>query len=510
MTLPEVTPAATGAGAPVAGSRTYKVLALSLGSVLSMLAGIVLGMVAARHLDKHDYATLRQTFLVYEFAAPLLILGLPNALYFFLPRTDTDRRGVLVDNLALLAVLALPFALFLLLGGHHWLAGRFDNPDLVHTLPWLALYPLMMTPVAGMAAAMVVAGQVRTLAVYNVLSSLALALAGIAAILATRSHEAPVLARIGVAALALPVGLWLMFRAHPGTWRLPRRTSMDATLRYAAPLGVATLLGTLTMQLHAVVVAALCSPEQFAIYINGAAEIPIIGIVAGSITTVVFADMAAACARGDKAEALRLFRVAAHRSACILLPTMFFFAVAAETFIVFMFSEAYRDSTLPFQIYLAVLPARIVVWGAAMMALGMSREILVRSFIDLVVNGVFCYLFVAAFGYVGAAMGLAATLYFWTVPFNLAKIASGFGVPWTALLPWRELSAISGIALASLPVAMAALAAGAAWPPVVRLSVAITCYSLACGFLLYRTRHLDLPAALVARIPAPLRRRSLP
>jgi O-antigen/teichoic acid export membrane protein len=509
MTLPRATAPPTGEPAPSAGSRTYKVLALSLGSVLSMLAGIALGMVAARLLSKHDYATLRQTFLVYEFAAPLLILGLPNALYYFLPRTGTDRRGVLVDNLALLCGLGILFALFLLLGGQQLLADRFDNPDLRQTLPWMVAYPLLMTPIAGMAAAMVVAGRVRELAVFNVVSSLVLALAGIAAIQLTRSFEAPVLARIVVSAVALPVGLWLMFRAHPGPLRAPRWASMDETLRYAAPLGLATMLGTLTMQLHAVVVAAMCSPEQFAIYINGAVEIPIIGIVAGSITTVIFADMSAACARGDKPEALRLFQVASHRSACILMPTMFFFAVSAEAFIVFMFSSNYRDSTTPFLIYLTVLPARIVVWGAAMMALGMSRAILLRSTADLAVNAVFCYLFVTAFGYVGAAIGLAATLYIWTVPFNMAKIAQGFGVHWTELLPWRRLAGVSAIALAALPIAVVTLLLSAHWPTAARLAMALTCYGVAYGYWIYRAQHIDLPVTLTARLPALLRRRNL-
>ena len=185
---------------------------------------------------------------------------------------------------------------------------------------------------------------------------------------------------------------------------------------------------------------------------------------------------------------------------------MCFFAVAAEAFIVFMFSASYRESTLPFLIYLTVLPARIVVWGAAMMALGMSREILLRSVLDLAINAVFCLVFVKLFGYAGAAMGLAATLYCWTVPFNLAKIAQGFGVRWTALLPWRRLAGVTGVALGALPLAMAALQLTAHWPPAVRLALALACYAPACGYWLYRNRHLDLPATLAAWLPGPLRR----
>ena len=74
-------------------SRTKKVFVLSLGQTLTTIAGIISGMVAARLLTKHDYATLRQTMLAYNFAAPILMLGLPNALYYFLPR-EHERKKV--------------------------------------------------------------------------------------------------------------------------------------------------------------------------------------------------------------------------------------------------------------------------------------------------------------------------------------------------------------------------------------------------------------------------------
>ena len=59
-------------------------LAPSFGRTLTTLASIIFGMVAARLLSKHDYATMRQTMLAYSFVAPLLMLGLPDALYYFL------------------------------------------------------------------------------------------------------------------------------------------------------------------------------------------------------------------------------------------------------------------------------------------------------------------------------------------------------------------------------------------------------------------------------------------
>lgn len=487
-------------------SRTYKVLALSLGSVLSMLGGIAFAMVAARFLSKHDYATVRQTFLAYEFVAPLLLLGLPNALYYLLPRTETGKRGILVDNIALLTILGLIFSFFLLLGGHVMLAERFDNPDLQQTLSWLMVYPLLMMPIAGMAAPMVIAGRVTALAVYNAVSSLAVTSVSIGAVLLTQSYEIPILVRILVPGLALPIGLYLMFRSVPGSLRLPCVSSMLEMARFALPLGLATMLGTITMQLHALIVAALCTPEDFAVYINGAIEIPLIGIVTGSITAVIFAEMSTLCAAGNKPKAVDIFRKAAEKSACLLIPTMFYFAVAAESFILFLYSEEYKDSIQPFLIYLAIIPARIVVYGAAMMALGMTREILFRSMIDLLVNAAFCYLFVRAFGYLGAAIGLVATLYFWTIPYNLHKIAEGFGVHWTHLLPWKELMAISAIGLVSTVPALLVIHGLQDFIQAMQLLFSGIAYVLVCGYLLYCARLITLPQKLIQRLPEVLQR----
>lgn len=485
-------------------TRTSKVIALSLGSSLSMIASIVFAMIASRWLSKHDYATIRQTFLAYEFAAPLLMLGLPNAVYYFLPREQNCKRGVIVDNMALLVGGGLLFSLFIAFGGHHLLAMRFDNPDLRTTLPWLFPYPLLIMPIAGMAAVLVCADRTRTLAVYNVVFSLALTISGIVAVIVTKSYAVPVLVRIIVPAIFLPVALYLMFTAVPGPMRWPIWTSMQAMVRYSVPLGLATMLGSITLQMHSIIVASICSPEDFAVYINGAMEIPVIGIVTGSITTVVFAEMSELCAKGNKVAALQLFHKASIKSACILFPTMCFLLATATPFITFLYSEQYHASVVPFVIYLFVLPVRIVVYGAALMALGMTRVILVRSILDLAINSILCFVLVKTIGYIGAAIATILTLYSWTIPFNLNKISHGFGVTWRESLPFKSMLKVIIICILCMPLA----ALGAYTFSILsigRLSLAAILYWPVVAYLLYRAKFLLPPARLERLIPSVLK-----
>jgi len=324
------------------------------------------------------------------------------------------------------------------------------------------------------------------------------------AIIATKSYELPILARVIVPAIFLPVALYLMFVAVPGAMRGPRWVSMKNMVRYSVPLGLAAMLGTITLQLHSLIVAAMCSPEDFAVYVNGAMEIPLIGLITGSITTVVFAEMADMCSKGDKAGALQLFHKASIKSACILFPTMCFLLATAEPFIVLLFSERYHASVIPFVIFLLVLPVRIVVYGAALMALGMTRVVLMRSAITLVVNAILCFVLVKTIGYIGAAIAIVLTFYFCSIPINLYKIGQGFGVSWSATLPLKSLLKMLSICFLGMPLAML----GAYAFPMIsigRLGLAAVLYWPPVGYLLYRKRFLIPPSRFERFIPDAIR-----
>jgi O-antigen/teichoic acid export membrane protein len=282
-------------------------------------------------------------------------------------------------RLAMMLAMGLLYAGFIALGGNHLLAKRFSNPAIVDTLVYLAPLPLVMLPAGLLSAVLVVREQVNKLAVYNVLTNLAMGIGVIAACFYWKTPESMVLAKVGVGVVTGLIGIRLMLRAVPGgDWR-PRWDQMKAMVGFGIPLVAATALATLTLQLDKIIVSSMCSPEDFAVYSNGAVEIPFIGIVTGSIASVILPDLRRMVSAGDYSGALALFRQGAQKSAVFLIPIMMFLMVSAEPFILTLFSEKYSGSVLPFRMYLLTIPMRIVFFGGFMMALGMNRVILQRS-----------------------------------------------------------------------------------------------------------------------------------
>ncbi|MDG2123435.1 MAG: hypothetical protein P8J87_07050, partial [Verrucomicrobiales bacterium] len=101
---------------------------------------LVIAALLSRLLSKPEYATYRQTILAFQVASPLLALGLPQALLYFLPREPGRERGILTEVLVVLVSVGLAMAVFMLVGGNEVVARLFKNPNLEETLTYFAPY----------------------------------------------------------------------------------------------------------------------------------------------------------------------------------------------------------------------------------------------------------------------------------------------------------------------------------------------------------------------------------
>jgi O-antigen/teichoic acid export membrane protein len=464
-------------------SRKSKVLSLSLANGALTVVHLISGIVFARVLSPSDYGTYMQTFLAYDFAVPILTLGLPSTLYYFLPGAQNEKRIVL-ENVLLLVFMGLVFSLFLYLGGGTLLSNRFNNPDLIQTLHWLSLYPLYTFPILAISSVLVVKEKVNVNAIYNVITGLILTLVLIVAALVGKTYVLPTLVRIYLPLLFFPVGIYFIFKYVSGTWTFPQLSSSWNILRFAIPLGVATALNTVTQQLSNIIVSMMSSPEEYAIYAVGARELPIIGIVTGSIATIVMADMSKLIKENNFKEAFVLFQKSATMGALFLLPLMFFLLVYARDFIILFFSEKYINSVIPFCVFLLYLPVRIIMYQSAFIALGKSKAILYRSIVSLLLSVFLCALFMKFWGIIGAAVGTILVSYIWAIPYNLVTIGKAFECKPIRILPLHDIGVISLISIIAVALTLPVYLLVSGY--LVRISIAGCCFLLFYCYISYK------------------------
>lgn len=405
---------------------------------------LAIAAVLSRVFDKVDYATYRQTLLVYQFVGPLLGLGLPAALFYFLPGEANRLRAVLLENLILLGALGGAFSLFLVLGGNRLIASQFSNPELEETLLLFALYPVLFLPTTAVSAVLVVQGKVKWLLVHTLFTRLARVGLVLGVVWLFAAGPAGAVGATTVSgAIALCCGLFLMLRAVPGgAEKRPTLQGMSRQLKYAVPIGLALMLEKLAMGVDQVLVSMLCSREDFAVFSNGAMEIPFIQMITVPATAIVLPELVALYKGNDKKEALLLWRKAARKVAVVLLPIGGVLFVVAPELMTVLYSESYEKSAGPLRIYLLLLPARLVFFAAIFQAASRTDLILKRALGTFVLNIVVSYPLVSYLGFQGAAWGTVIVFWGYVFPYCLCHCSRLLETRWFKLMPYRQVGII--------------------------------------------------------------------
>lgn len=461
----------------MATSRSAKVLILSSGQALTAVVGLVSAAALTRLLSRLDFATYRQTMLAYSFAVPFVVLGLDRALFYFLPREDRHPRKVLVENLLLLFGAGLILSLFIVLGGNEVLARRFSNPGLAAGLLLFAPYPLFMLPALGMNGCLMARDRTGQIAAFNVVSRLFMLLCIVVPCLLWATPTTAIVGTVAGAAVTSLVALHLMFAASgAGDWR-PTWSGLGRQIAFSVPLGLASLTGTVSQSLDQVMVSALCAPEAFAVYSVGAIEIPLIGMVTGSMTSVLLVDYARLHQQGRVHEIVELIHRAMTKSAMVLLPAMALLLCVAPELMRFLFGAEYEGAAGPFRAYLLLLPIRVITFGAVLQAAGRSRDVLIGAIVTLVSNAALSWPLIKVFGPLGAACSSIISVWFFAVPYLAWSIRRELGCSLRRLFPWRELGAMMAVsALSGVPVLFVKGLLGS-FPDIVVLVVAGVCFA---------------------------------
>ena len=209
-------------------------------------------------------------------------------------------------------------------------------------------------------------------------------------------------------------------------------------LTYVLPVGMTSLVDTISSWLDRTLISHFFDAAQLATYTYGAVEIPFISIVIGSVAPVLLSRFSSDLKEGNYRAVLEVWHRATSKAAVILFGLFFTFMWIAPEFVAAMYSPKYRDSALYFRIYLALLPVRIVAFMPLLLAMGRTRYVLVGAVIEVLLNLAFSLILIHRIGMAGAAVGtVLSTL--WQVWFYLSGIRLGLRTTWRSVLPWPDL-----------------------------------------------------------------------
>lgn len=469
-------------------SRTTKTIVLSAGKALASVSGLLATIVLVRIFSKEDFATFRQTSLVFRMLAPLLGMGLARSIVYHMPTADKNRRGaIILEAVFPLFITGLCYYGFMILGGSRLAADLWNNPRLESTLIIFAPIALLSLTRATLAPSLIASQKVFLAAVIGVISGISVALISTVVALFWPQLEITLFSQILVHGCVFLVSLVIVLRNF--SFEKPTLTGMSSHLAFGLPLCLSTTVAILSRNMDRAMVSSMCSLDQFAIFDRGAFELPLIAVVTGSMTTILLVDYRPLCEQGRMDEILRLLHRSVQSSALFLMPAMCFMFAFAPELMVCMFGSGYQESSTVFRLYLLLLPNRTIVFGSIALAAGKTKELAMAAICALLANMVLSYFAISWFGYVGGAASTLIVFYFVNGVLRATIAKNALGCSMLELLPIKTVFTAIFLSLIPLIPTFICLYLFGKTTPAIKLSLGAAIYLPGLLAIYWRQGH---------------------
>ncbi len=416
------------------GSNAVK---LTAAKFITMGISLVSSMLLARFRSLTEYGTYSQMMMAVSLATSLIMLGLPNSINYFLgkAKSDDERSSFLSVYYTLSTVLSILVGV-VLVAITPLLEIYFKNEFISTFWYFLATYPWTRVIMSGAENLLIAYNKSNMLMVFKVANSISLLAIILIIQLFGGTFTQYIILFLGVEAAFT---LWTYFIAKRNAKKL--RVSLNKELiktifKFSLPIGFASMVGTINIELDKLVITSMLSTEDLAIYTNASKELPV-SIIATSITAVLLPQVVKLMHNDKKEDAVNLWKSAT----TIALAIISFIAAACFVFapevIEVMYSAKYLPGVSVFRVYCIVLLTKCTYFGMMLNAMGKTKFILYCSIGTLALNLSLNYVFFTVLGFIGPAV---ATLMATTLMKILQLIYTSkmVKVPFSKVFPWKN------------------------------------------------------------------------
>lgn len=433
-------------------SLTRKAGIFTLSKAVTIIVQVLAMAILARVLSKEEFGLLSFLLLAYATVQTLGQLGLPDSVFYFFEKLPKESRKSIC---LLIASLLLTFSLAgtVIVGAIGWVGASQEGFGEAKNLVWVFMLLLLFElPTIPLPNVLIALDKAKSAAWFNLF-------AGVSQFLAMTlplQSEQPVVAitygLLGYGVLRCAVSAFIFFNLFREEEKTPLPPgTLREILNYSVPLSVAQIFWSLNRQIDKYAVQWFLPIAAFAEYTAGAWEIPIVPTIAYSIASVMMPQLVGHHLRGEKEQLLDLWFRSIRKVSVIVLPLVVFFFVAAEEFIVLLFSEKYMEAAVPFRIYTLILLQRVASYSNMQKALGSTKVITYAAVFLLLINGSLCVPLVLWLGIAGPPLAslLANTFTWW---YSLSKIGELLKIRFREVFPFAYYLKVLGVAaFAGLP-----------------------------------------------------------
>jgi len=383
-------------------SRSIQVLALVFGNGINVFLGFLLVPYLSRSLSVSDYGTYGQVLMVIGFLVSVLGFGLDKVLYADLADENIDSNNTIISNAANSFLFGIGGTIIVLFC-NNWIASYLDNELLSNLLLVFAISIPFQLLYKSFTSTLVYYGLVKKSVVINVTTNI---LRLVLIFIFVQLYYSLFL--IFLSLVLIPVlQSAFAYLSIPHVYKINGKIKKDLMVNQVnigIPLGLTVIISTVFQMTDGFMVSRLLGVESYAIFRNGATEIPMLAGIYASVNTILLPDVSKMFANGKILEIAKLKSRALLNTAALIYPLILFFIIFSFELIPLYLSQKYASSYVVFMIFNSVLFLRVTSYTDVYIASKknnlLPKKFLIVSLVNLVLN----YFLIDFFNVKGAAL----------------------------------------------------------------------------------------------------------
>jgi len=433
-------------------SLSARAALLMCAKTLAFAFSFALPILLVRWVNQTQFGSYKQVFLFVNTSYALLPLGMGMSAFYFLPR-EPARRHQIVFNIVVFYVFVSGVLCLVLFARPTLLASLLNSSEMTQYAPLVGLVIVTWVCSSSLEMIAIANDELRVATIFVIATQFTKAVFLLAAAAAFTTVESLLYAAMAQGILQSIIFVGYLRSRFGKFWRGFDLKVMRVQLAYALPFGLASVIFRALGELDNYFVSHRFGAAVYAIYAIGCFELPLLGLLSESISSVTIPRVSQMQSSGDRRGMVDLILSMVRKLSILVLPVYAFLLVMGRDFIVILFTAQYVAAWPIFAINLTLVPLMIITcaYDPVMRAHAEQRYFLLKLRCALIVLFVLCLWFaVGRFGLLGAVTTMVAV--------NLVdRFVIAARVKKILGLTRRDLSLLKGFA----KVAMATAVAGA-------------------------------------------------
>ncbi|MBR5659646.1 MAG: oligosaccharide flippase family protein [Lachnospiraceae bacterium] len=428
---------------------------LTASKMVNLAITMATAMLLARFRSLEEYGTYSQLTLTLNLLTTLCLLGIPNAINYFLPRTENagERQNFLNTFFTLNTALAL-IAGFVMLASLPFQVWYFENDGIYSFWFFAVIMPWAKISLQERGNLLVASHKSKTLIVHTFINSICL----LGIIILTRViNQSFFFYMCLYVAVEILFGLLVYwegaklsgrFRFHID-WELCKRI-----LIFSVPIGLSDMVSIISKEVDKFMIGGFLDTESLAIYTNAATELPL-SIISGSFVAVMMPKLSKMVKEKKDEDAVNLWKDTTAFTYIFMCFGVAALVVFAPQVMVILYSPKYLPGTGVFRVYALILLWRTAYFGTMLSLHGETKKVLYCSVSSMLINVGLNFALYMTLGFTGPAWSTFIAVGIVDL-FQLKLSSKVTGVPMSKIFPWVDLltitlvNAVSGLAIYAL------------------------------------------------------------